>query len=156
MVRTGRSRQVGWAYRHLSKAISSGLVPDEQVVKVFDIAIARTGLRDHEARRAGFEPLTVESRVWDHKAYYPGAHQVSIRVTGDRQSGRLLGAQILGHWQSEVAKRVDVYAAALHAGQSVDEICDLDLSYTPPLGSPWDAVQMAAQAWTAARNGGPS
>jgi NADPH-dependent 2,4-dienoyl-CoA reductase/sulfur reductase-like enzyme len=126
------------------------------VVKVFDIAIARTGLRDLEARRAGFEPLTVESKVWDHKAYYPGARQLSIRITGDRRSGRLLGAQILGHWQSEVAKRVDVYAAALFAGQSVEEISDLDLSYTPPLGSPWDAVQQAAQAWTAARNGGAS
>jgi NADPH-dependent 2,4-dienoyl-CoA reductase/sulfur reductase-like enzyme len=127
-----------------------------QVVKVFDIAIARTGLRDHEARRAGFDPLTVETEVWDHKAYYPGAQQLSIRVTGDRRSGQLLGAQILGHWQAEVAKRVDVYAAALFAGQSVDAINDLDLSYTPPLGSPWDAVQLAAQAWTAAVKGGPS
>ena len=127
-----------------------------QVVKVFDIAIARTGLRDHEARSAGFDPLTVEAEVWDHKAYYPGAQQLSIRVTGDRRSGQLLGAQILGHWQAEVAKRIDVYAAALFAGQSVDEINDLDLSYTPPLGSPWDAVQLAAQAWTAANDGGGS
>jgi NADPH-dependent 2,4-dienoyl-CoA reductase/sulfur reductase-like enzyme len=123
---------------------------------VFDIAIARTGLRDHEARRAGFDPLTVQTEVQDHKAYYPGAQQLSIRVTGDRRSGRLLGAQIIGHWQAEVAKRVDVYAAALFAGQSVDELNDLDLSYTPPLGSPWDAVQLAAQAWTAARDGASS
>jgi hypothetical protein len=79
---------------------------------------------------------------------------LSIGVTGDRRSGQLLGAQILGHWQLEVAKRVDVYAAALFAGQSVDEINDLDLSYTPPLGSPWDAVQLAAQTWTAANAGG--
>jgi NADPH-dependent 2,4-dienoyl-CoA reductase/sulfur reductase-like enzyme len=127
-----------------------------QVVKVFDVAIARTGLRDHEARRAGFDPLTVETEVWDHKAYYPGAQQLRIRVTGDRRSGQLLGAQLLGHWQAEVAKRIDVYAAALFAGQCIDAISDLDLSYTPPLGSPWDAVQLAAQAWTAAANGGKS
>ena len=126
------------------------------MVKVFDIAIARTGLRDHEARRAGFDPLTLQTEVWDHKAYYPGAQQLSIRVTGDRQSGQLLGAQLLGHWQADVPKRVDVYAAALFAGQSVDEVSDLDLSYTPPLGSLWDAVQLAAQAWTAARDGGLS
>jgi hypothetical protein len=31
---------------------------------------------------------------------------------------------------------------------TVDEVSDLDLSYTPPLGSPWDAVQVGAQAWT--------
>jgi NADPH-dependent 2,4-dienoyl-CoA reductase/sulfur reductase-like enzyme len=126
-----------------------------QVVKVFDLAIARTGLRDHEAKRAGFDPLTVETDAWDHKAYYPGAQQLRIRVTGERRSGQLLGAQILGHWQAEVAKRIDVYAAALFAGLSVDAINDLDLSYTPPLGSPWDAVQLAAQAWTAAEKGGP-
>jgi NADPH-dependent 2,4-dienoyl-CoA reductase/sulfur reductase-like enzyme len=127
-----------------------------QVIKVFDIAIARTGLRDHEARRAGLDPLTVETEAWDHKAYYPRAQHLRIHVTGDRRSGLLLGAQILGHWQAEVAKRIDVYAAALFAGQSVDAISDLDLSYTPPLGSPWDAVQLAAQAWTAAANGGQS
>jgi NADPH-dependent 2,4-dienoyl-CoA reductase/sulfur reductase-like enzyme len=127
-----------------------------QVVKVFDLATARTGLRDQEAKRAGFDPLTVETEAWDHKAYYPGAQQLRIRVTGDRRSGQLLGAQILGHWQAEVAKRIDVYAAALFTGLLVDEINDLDLSYTPPLGSPWDAVQLAAQTWTAAGKGGPS
>jgi hypothetical protein len=87
------------------------------VVKVFDIAIARTGLRDHEARRAGFDPKTVETEVWDHKAYYPGAQQLTIRVTGDRRSGHLLGAQVLGHWQAEVAKRVTLHKGVrVHVG----------------------------------------
>jgi hypothetical protein len=112
-----------------------------QVVKVFDLAIARTGLRDVEARQAGFDPITVETETWDHKAYYPGAPRIRLRVTGDRQTGQLLGAQILGPWQAEVAKRIDVYATALFAGMSVDAVSDLDLSYTPPFGSPWDAVQ---------------
>jgi len=119
-----------------------------QVVKVFDLAVARTGLREAEARDAGFDPFTGEVKVWDHKAYYPGAHEIRIRVTGDRQSGRLLGAQIVGHWQAQVAKRVDIFATALFVGMKVDEISDLDLSYTPPLSSPWDPVQIAAQAWT--------
>ncbi len=118
-----------------------------QVVKVFELAIARTGLRDDEARRAGFDPVTVESTGWDHKAYYPGAHELRIRVTGDRLSGRLLGAQLLGHWRAQVAKRIDVFAAALFHGMQVDGLNDFDLSYTPPLGSPWDPVQIAAQAW---------
>lgn len=118
-----------------------------QVVKVFDLAIARTGFRDHEARSAGFKPVTVETTAWDHKAYYPGASELTIRVTGDRQTRRLLGAQIVGHWQAAVAKRIDAFATALHSGMSVDDISDLDLSYTPPLGSPWDAVQLAAQSW---------
>jgi NADPH-dependent 2,4-dienoyl-CoA reductase/sulfur reductase-like enzyme len=118
-----------------------------QVVKVFELAIARTGLRDREARTAGFDPVTVESEAWDHKNYYPNAQRLWFRVTGDRTSGRLLGAQILGNWQAEVAKRIDIFATALFHGMTVDGLNNLDLSYTPPLGSPWDAVQQAAQAW---------
>lgn len=120
-----------------------------QVVKVFELAVARTGLLEREAAAAGFDPGTTEVTVWDHKRYYPGARELVIRLTGDRRSGRLLGAQLLGHWQSEVAKRVDVFAAALFHGLAVEELNDLDLSYTPPLGSPWDPAQTAAQAWTA-------
>lgn len=119
-----------------------------QVVKVFDLAIARTGLRDHEARAAGFDPLTVEGTYWDHKVYYPGAHPVHVRLTGDRAAGRLLGAQMVGPVQTEVAKRIDTLATALFDGMPVEGLSDLDLSYTPPLGSPWDVVQMCAQEWT--------
>ena len=118
-----------------------------QVVKVFDLAVARTGLRDDEARRAGFEPLTVASTFWDHKVYYPHAHELHLRVTGDRKTGRLLGAQIVGHWRGEVAKRIDIFATALFHGMRVDDLNALDLSYTPPVSSPWDPVQMSAQAW---------
>lgn len=120
-----------------------------QVVKVFDLAVARTGLRDAEAARAGFDPLTVESTNWDHKVYYPGAHELHIRVTGDRKTGRLLGAQIVGHWHGEVAKRIDIFATALFHGMCIDDLNDLDLSYTPPVSSPWDPVQLSAQAWVA-------
>jgi len=119
-----------------------------QVVKIFDQAAARTGLRDHEASAAGFDPVTVASQADDHKAYYPGSHRIAIRVTGDRATGRLLGLQLFGNRHAEIAKRIDIAAAAIFNHMTVDAVSDLDLSYTPPLGSPWDAVQMAAQAWT--------
>jgi NADPH-dependent 2,4-dienoyl-CoA reductase/sulfur reductase-like enzyme len=118
-----------------------------QVVKIFDHAAARTGLRDHEARTAGFDPVTVGSQADDHKAYYPGHHRIALRVTGDRTTGQLLGMQLFGHKNAEIAKRIDIAAAAIFHGMTVDAVSDLDLSYTPPLGSPWDAVQLAAQAW---------
>jgi NADPH-dependent 2,4-dienoyl-CoA reductase/sulfur reductase-like enzyme len=121
-----------------------------QVVKVFELAAARTGLRDADARAAGYQPMTAETEVLDHKAYYPGAHPLQIRVTGDLESGRLLGAQMVGHWSTEVAKRIDTFAVAIHNAMSVDQLSDLDLSYTPPFSGPWDPVQVAAQAWTAA------
>ena len=118
-----------------------------QVVKVFDHAVARTGLRDHEAQSVGFDPVTVSFEADDHKAYYPGSHRIAMRVTGDRRSGRLLGVQLFGHRHAEVAKRIDIAATAIFHSMTVDEMSDLDLSYTPPLGSPWDAIQMAAQCW---------
>jgi NADPH-dependent 2,4-dienoyl-CoA reductase/sulfur reductase-like enzyme len=118
-----------------------------QVVKVFELVIARTGLRDPEAVAADFEPLTVASQADDHKAYYPGSHPIQMRYTADQRDGRLLGLQLLGHLGSEVSKRVDIIAAAIHNAMTIAEISDLDLSYTPPLGSPWDTVQAGAQAW---------
>ena len=121
-----------------------------QVVKIFDQAAARTGLRDHEAVAAGFDPVTVGSEADDHKAYYPGSHKIAMRVTGDRVTGQLLGLQLFGHKNAEIAKRVDIAATAIFHGMTVDAVSDLDLSYTPPLGSPWEAAQMGAQAWVRA------
>ena len=119
-----------------------------QVVKVFELAIARTGLLASEAAAAGFDPFTIETDANDHKAYYPGAHQLRMRITGDRRTGRLLGAQLLGYWKSEVAKRIDTFATALFHEMKVEDLNDLDLSYTPPLGSPWDPIQIGAQVWS--------
>jgi NADPH-dependent 2,4-dienoyl-CoA reductase/sulfur reductase-like enzyme len=118
-----------------------------QVVKVFELAIARSGLREEEARKARFDPLTVQSSFWDHKAYYPGAQEIVLRICGDKSTGRLLGAQLIGHWKSEISKRVDIFATALFHNMTVESLNELDLSYTPPLSSPWDPVQMTAQAW---------
>lgn len=121
-----------------------------QVVKLFDHVVGRTGLKEEEARRAKFSPLTVQSEVMDHKAYYPGSSPLRVRITGDAVTGRLLGAQILGSYGAEVAKRVDLFALGLMHSVFVDDLNDWDLSYTPPVSSPFDPVQMAAQAWTAA------
>jgi NADPH-dependent 2,4-dienoyl-CoA reductase/sulfur reductase-like enzyme len=118
-----------------------------QVVKIFDQAAARTGLRHDEAAAAGFDPVTIQSEADDHKAYYPGSHRITMRVTGDRGTGRLLGLQLFGHKHAEIAKRIDIAATSIYNTMTVADISDLDLSYTPPLGSPWEAVQMGAQAW---------
>jgi len=132
------------ASRHFAGSLGT------QVVKIFDQAAARTGLRHDEALAAGFDPITVQSEADDHKAYYPGSHRISMRVTGDRGTGRLLGMQLFGHKHAEIAKRIDIAATAIYNGMTVEEVSDLDLSYTPPLGSPWEAVQMGAQAWNRA------
>ena len=113
-----------------------------QVVKVFHLVAARTGLRDREA--GGYDPLTLPATADDHKAYYPGSHPIHMRYTADRQTHRLLGLQLVGHLDSEIAKRIDIAATAIYNDMTIDGISDLDLSYTPPLGSPWDALNRRA------------
>ena len=123
-----------------------------QVVKIFDLVVARTGLREDEAVAEGHTALTATVTVNDHKAYYPGATPMRISITADGNTGQLLGAQILGRFGAEVSKRIDILASALFHNMTVDQISDLDLSYTPPLSSPWDPVQLACQRWTAAHH----
>jgi len=118
-----------------------------QVVKIFDLVAGRTGLHDRDCQRFDIPHKTVQSEHWDHKVYYPGAERMQIRITGNPKTGQLLGAQILGSKKSEVAKRIDIFATAIHNNYTVEGLNHLDLSYTPPLSSPWDPVQMAAQSW---------
>lgn len=117
-----------------------------QVVKVFDLVAARTGLREAEAHHASIPARSVTETPDDHKAYFPGSHPITVRLTGD-PTGRLLGGQLVGTYGSEIAKRSDVLAAAIFAGLTIPQLSDLDLSYTPPLAAPWDAIQATAQHW---------
>jgi NADPH-dependent 2,4-dienoyl-CoA reductase/sulfur reductase-like enzyme len=121
-----------------------------QAVKVFEKIAAGTGLRDVQAAKAGFDPLTVMLTALDHNAYYSGSKVINVSITGDRRSGRLLGAQMVGSYKSEISKRIDILATALFNNMLVENIADLDLSYTPPLSTPWDPVQKAAVQWCAA------
>ena len=75
-----------------------------------------------------------------------GDHKVAARRID--VPGRKL--QMFGHKHAEIAKRIDIAATAIYHGMTVDAVSDLDLSDTPPLGNPWDAVQIGAQAWTRA------
>lgn len=122
-----------------------------EVLVPYDKLIIGTGatsrIPQNEAKAAGYHPVTVDFETWNHKVYYPNAHPLKFRVTGDAHTGQLLGAQVLGHYQGEVAKRVDIFATALYHGMTVEQVSDFDLSYTSPLSSPWDPVQMASQAW---------
>lgn len=116
-----------------------------QSLKIFDQVMARTGFDENEARKAGFQPVSVDLETWDHKVYYPTAEKLYIRVTADQKTQIILGAQIMGAYKTEVSKRIDIFAAAIYHSMTIDDFSDYDLTYTPPLSSPWDPVQMAAQ-----------
>ncbi|WP_055616731.1 FAD-dependent oxidoreductase [Streptomyces phaeochromogenes] len=122
------------------------------VSKVCDLEIARTGLREKDARRAGlrFETVTIEST--SRAGYYPGADPMKVKMLTERRTGRLLGVQIVG--REGAAKRVDIAAVALTACMTVEQMTALDLGYAPPFSPVWDPILVAARkAVTAVRAG---
>ncbi|MET7962935.1 FAD-dependent oxidoreductase [Micromonospora zamorensis] len=113
------------------------------VTKVCDLEVGRTGLREGEARTAGFDFVSVIAESTNRAGYYPGARPMTVKLIAERPSGRLLGAQIVG-W-SEAAKRIDTLAVALWNGMTVDDMTSLDLGYAPPYAPVWDPVLIAAR-----------
>ncbi len=116
------------------------------VSKVCDLEIARTGLRERDARAAGleFEAATIESTT--KAGYFPGAAPMTVKVLAERGTGRLLGAQIVGKEGS--ATRIDTCAVALWNEMTVEEMVGLDLGYAPPFSPVWDPVLVAARVAT--------
>lgn len=121
-----------------------GGVVGTAVVKVFDLAVARTGLTLAEALAEGLPAVATDAVGKSRAKYYPGSSPVHVRLVHTRD-GRLLGAQIVGEGDG-VAKRIDPVAVALQAGFSVADLLAADLSYAPPYAPVYEPVLLAAQA----------
>ena len=111
------------------------------VIKVFDMTAATTGINETNARKAGLDVDTVILSPMSHAGYYPGGKVMTMKVVFEKETYRLLGAQIVGY--GGVDKRIDVLAASIHAGMKATELKDLDLAYAPPYSSAKDPVNMA-------------
>ena len=113
------------------------------VTKVCDLEVARTGLSEAEADAAGYSFVTAHVDSTTRAGYFPGAKPIRVKLTAEKRTGRLLGAQIVG--REGAAKRIDTLATALWNEMSVDEVLGLDLSYAPPFAPVWDPVLIAAR-----------
>jgi len=111
------------------------------VLKIFSLTAATTGLSETKARQAGFDAESVVLSPMSHASYYPGGKLMTMKVVFEKESDRLLGAQIIGY--DGVDKRIDVLATAIRAGMKASELKDLDLAYAPPYSSAKDPVNMA-------------
>nr|WP_304968382.1 FAD-dependent oxidoreductase [uncultured Acetatifactor sp.] len=111
------------------------------VIKVFDMTAAVTGINETHGRKAGLDLDTVILSPMSHAGYYPGGRVMTMKVVFEKGTYRLLGAQIVGY--EGVDKRIDVLAAAIHAGMKATELKDLDLAYAPPYSSAKAPVNMA-------------
>lgn len=111
------------------------------VLKIFDLTAAATGLNEAAARRAGLDVEAVVLSPMNHAGYYPGGRVMTMKVLFERNTGKLLGAQIVG--SDGVDKRIDVLATAIRAGMTAADLTELDLAYAPPYSSAKDPVNMA-------------
>jgi NADPH-dependent 2,4-dienoyl-CoA reductase/sulfur reductase-like enzyme/rhodanese-related sulfurtransferase len=114
------------------------------VVKVLDLTVGKTGLGERDAKRLGFEYVTVMVGGHDRPHYMPEAKLITVKLIAEAGTGKLLGAQAFG--EGEVAKRIDVLATAITLGAKVADLNDIDLGYAPPYGSPIDNVAVAASS----------
>ncbi|MDX3692064.1 FAD-dependent oxidoreductase [Streptomyces europaeiscabiei] len=124
------------------------------VSKVCDLEIARTGLREKDADRAGLQYVAVTIESTSRAGYYPGAALMTVKMLAERRTGRLLGVQIVG--REGAGKRVDIAAVALTAGMTVEQMTALDLGYAPPFSPVWDPILVAARKAVAAVRSGAS
>ena len=111
------------------------------VLKIFDLTAASTGLNETAAKRAGIVADKVILSPMSHAGYYPGGKMMTMKVVFEKETYRLLGAQIIGY--DGVDKRLDVLATAIFAGMKGTELQELDLAYAPPYSSAKDPVNMA-------------
>ena len=110
------------------------------VIKVFDLTAACTGLNEKAAKAAGIAYERIVGYWGNHAGYYPGAENMLVKVLFAPDTGRILGAQIVG--PAGVDKRIDVFATAIRAGLTGADLAELELSYAPPYGSAKDPVNM--------------
>ncbi|MCA9803045.1 MAG: FAD-dependent oxidoreductase [Cyanobacteria bacterium HKST-UBA02] len=114
------------------------------ILRVFDLAVAMTGLNEKQVRMAGIDYETVSMHPSHHAGYFPGAGKLAMKVIFRRESGELLGAQVIGREGAD--KRIDVLATAMKAGMTVRDLAELELAYAPPFGSAKDPINLLGMA----------
>ncbi|MEM4780449.1 MAG: FAD-dependent oxidoreductase [Halalkalicoccus sp.] len=123
-----------------------GPIAGTAAVKAFDVEAARTGLvGDEDARAAGFDPITETIEARSRAGYYPEGGTVTVTLTADRESGRLLGASLASEYGEGAVHRSHAIVAALYEGATVSDIENYDLAYAPPFNTTWDPVLTAAK-----------
>lgn len=139
-----RANRAGWAAADnvCDKPAELPGIMGSSVFKVFDLAVARTGLNEKEALKNGFDPVSVTIKTRSRAHAHPGSTPIHLHMVADRSSGKLLGTQMVG--REGVAQRIDAAAVALHAGMTVEQFSQCDLAYAPPFSPVWDPLLTTA------------
>ncbi len=111
------------------------------ILKILDLTVANTGINEKTAKRLNLNYDKVYTFSKSHAGYYPGSSNMSVKTIFDLDTGKILGAQIVG--QDGVDKRIDVLATAIRFGATYKDLMELELAYAPPYSSAKDPVNMA-------------
>jgi len=137
-----RGGRIAGTHAATGQAANMGVVLGTSIVRVFNLVAASTGINEQTCQSAGFDYRTAIIQAADHATYYPNAHEMILKILYAPDSGRLLGAQIVG--ESGVDKRIDILATTLHFRGTIHDLAQLDLAYAPPFGAAKDPVNMIA------------
>lgn len=137
-----RAGRIAGAHAATGQSSPAGKVFGTAIVRVFDLVAASTGLNERAcmAHNIDYHVATIQAN--DHAGYYPGAKELTIKLLYAPDSGRVLGAQVVGG--PGVDKRIDVIATLMHFDGTVHDLAQVDLAYAPPFGSAKDPVHMVA------------
>jgi NADPH-dependent 2,4-dienoyl-CoA reductase/sulfur reductase-like enzyme len=113
-------------------------------IKVLYMEMARTGLNEREAKQMKIDFETTFVKSYNHPGYYPNQETLYIKIVYEKRTHRILGAQIAG--REGAVLRVDMFAIAIQARMTTEDIGMSDLCYAPPFSGVWDAVNVAANA----------
>jgi len=115
-------------------------------VKLFDLAAAGTGLTLAAAEASGFDALCVHVSQLDRAHFHPDKGLMSLELVVERRSGRVLGMQGLGVNGDALVGRVDVLAALLPSAPTVEDLCGLEMAYSPPFAAALDILNVLGAA----------
>ncbi len=134
----------GWmvADNILGKGVDFPGIVGTAVFKVFELEVATTGLNEKQAMEAGFEPVSVTIKSRSRAHAHPGSKDILVHMVGDKNTGRLLGVQMVG--EEGVAHRINSIAVALQTHMKVEDYFMCDLAYAPPFSPVWDPTLIAA------------
>jgi len=113
------------------------------VSRLFDTDVGVTGLTETAAKRVGIETVTGTITSKTKADYYPGALPIKVKLVVEKESQKIIGAQIIGG--EEVTQRINAISFAIQKQMTVRELAKADTAYAPPLCETWEPVVLAAE-----------
>ncbi len=137
-----RMGKVGGANAAGDYSLFSGVLASA-VTRLFDIEAGNTGLTETAAQRNRIEVVTGAISSKTRADYYPGATPIKVKLVVEKESQRIIGAQIVGG--EEVTQRINCISFAIQKGMTVRELAKADTAYAPPLNETWEPMVLAAE-----------